>query len=90
MVVQLSAMAFSFQISKQIPGQHGRSGSIKTPHGEIKTPAFVPVGTKATVKSALPESVSEIGAQAVLANAYHLYLQPALTPSMKLVASASL
>jgi queuine tRNA-ribosyltransferase len=75
-MVQLSAMAFSFQISNQIPGQRGRSGCIKTPHGEIRTPAFIPVGTKATVKSALPESVGELGAQAVLANAYHLYLQP--------------
>jgi queuine tRNA-ribosyltransferase len=75
-MVQLSAMAFSFTVSKTIPGERGRSGSIHTPHGEIKTPAFIPVGTKATVKSALPESISDLGAQAVLANAYHLYLQP--------------
>ncbi len=69
-------MAFSFQVSKQIAGERGRSGCITTPHGEIKTPAFIPVGTKATVKSALPESIEDLGAQAVLANAYHLYLQP--------------
>lgn len=69
-------MAFSFELSKSIPGQRGRSGVISTPHGTIKTPAFIPVGTKATVKSALPESISDLGAQAVLANAYHLYLQP--------------
>jgi len=75
-MVQLSAMAFSFAVSRTIPGERGRSGSIQTPHGEIKTPAFIPVGTKATVKSALPESISDLGAQAVLANAYHLYLQP--------------
>lgn len=49
---------------------------ISTPHGEIQTPAFIPVGTKATVKSMLPETVRDLGAQAVLANAYHLYLQP--------------
>ena len=54
----------------------GRTGTITTPHGEIQTPAFIAVGTKATVKSVLPESVAELGAQAVLANAYHLYLQP--------------
>nr|WP_245357116.1 tRNA guanosine(34) transglycosylase Tgt [Paeniglutamicibacter kerguelensis] len=54
----------------------GRTGVIKTPHGEIKTPAFIAVGTKATVKAILPEAVAELGAQAVLANAYHLYLQP--------------
>jgi len=54
----------------------GRVGTIHTPHGDIQTPAFIPVGTKATVKAVLPESVRDLGAQAVLANAYHLYLQP--------------
>ena len=54
----------------------GRVGVISTPHGEIKTPAFIPVGTKATVKSVLPESIKDLDAQAVLSNAYHLYLQP--------------
>ena len=49
---------------------------IQTPHGLIRTPAFVAVGTKATVKAVLPESVAELGAQAVLANAYHLFLHP--------------
>jgi queuine tRNA-ribosyltransferase len=53
-----------------------RTGTITTPHGQIRTPAFIPVGTKATVKGVLPESASALGAQAVLANAYHLYLQP--------------
>ncbi|MDO4242088.1 MAG: tRNA guanosine(34) transglycosylase Tgt [Microbacteriaceae bacterium] len=54
----------------------GRAGTIHTPHGEIKTPAFIPVGTKATVKGLLPATVRELGGQAVLANAYHLFLQP--------------
>ncbi len=54
----------------------GRAGTIRTPHGEIQTPAFIPVGTKATVKATLPESVTQLGGQAVLANAYHLFLQP--------------
>ena len=58
------------------PTAIGRTGVISTPHGEIQTPAFIPVGTKATVKSVLPESMTELGAQALLANAYHLYLQP--------------
>jgi queuine tRNA-ribosyltransferase len=69
-------MSFSFRVEKTIPGSVGRTGEISTPHGVIKTPAFIPVGTKATVKSVLPDSVADIGAQAVLANAYHLYLQP--------------
>jgi len=54
----------------------GRTGTITTPHGTIQTPAFIAVGTKATVKAVLPESIAAFGAQAVLANAYHLYLQP--------------
>jgi len=54
----------------------GRTGTITTPHGTIQTPAFIAVGTKATVKAVLPESIRGFGAQAVLANAYHLYLQP--------------
>lgn len=54
----------------------GRTGIIHTPHGDIQTPAFTPVGTKATVKAVLPEAMKELGSQALLANAYHLYLQP--------------
>jgi len=67
---------FSFEVGDQLAGGHGRTGTITTPHGTIQTPAFVVVGTKATVKTVLPETVAELGAQAVLANAYHLYLQP--------------
>ncbi|MFL6089302.1 MAG: tRNA guanosine(34) transglycosylase Tgt [Aeromicrobium sp.] len=53
-----------------------RAGVLSTPHGDIQTPAFIPVGTRATVKAVLPDSLTSIGAQAVLGNAYHLYLQP--------------
>lgn len=67
---------FGFKIESRLPNGRGRTGVINTPHGEIKTPAFIPVGTKATVKSTLPDSISGLGAQAILANAYHLYLQP--------------
>ena len=67
---------FGFEVKHQLPNRLGRTGVITTPHGEIKTPAFIPVGTKATLKSVLPEALSNLGAQAVLANAYHLYLQP--------------
>lgn len=67
---------FAFTVGTRLPHAPGRTGVIRTPHGEIRTPAFVVVGTKATVKSLLPESVAQLGAQAVLANAYHLYLQP--------------
>jgi queuine tRNA-ribosyltransferase len=67
---------FGFEIGTRLPGRLGRTGTITTPHGQIRTPAFVAVGTKATVKAVLPESMAALGAQAVLANAYHLYLQP--------------
>lgn len=53
-----------------------RAGVVTTPHGVINTPAFIPVGTRATVKAVLPQALEQIGAQAVLGNAYHLYLQP--------------
>ncbi|WP_054952958.1 tRNA guanosine(34) transglycosylase Tgt [Flaviflexus massiliensis] len=65
----------SFTVGTRLDGL-GRTGTIHTPHGDIHTPAFVPVGTKATVKATLPESIRDVGAQAVLANAYHLFLQP--------------
>ena len=67
---------FSFKVEKNLKDRLGRVGVIKTPHGEIKTPAFIPVGTKASVKGVLPDSMAQLGAQAILANAYHLYLQP--------------
>ncbi len=69
-------MSLKFNIEKKIVGSRGRAGKIETEHGVIETPAFIVVGTKATVKSLSPEQVSALGAQAVLANTYHLYLQP--------------
>ena len=65
-----------FTVGKELEGALGRSGTISTPHGDIRTPAFIPVGTRATVKAVLPEAMADLGAQALLANAYHLYLQP--------------
>lgn len=67
---------FDFTIGTRLDGALARTGVIKTPHGEIKTPAFIVVGTKATVKAMTPEQVLGTHAQAVLGNAYHLYLQP--------------
>ncbi len=67
---------FGFKVQAELTNSQGRAGVIHTPHCEIQTPAFIPVGTKATVKSVLPEAMKELGAQALLANAYHLYLQP--------------
>ncbi|MEM9971770.1 MAG: tRNA guanosine(34) transglycosylase Tgt, partial [Pseudomonadota bacterium] len=65
---------FSFTLS----GTDGtaRTGVISTPRGEIRTPAFMPVGTAATVKAMLPESVAATGADILLGNTYHLMLRP--------------
>jgi queuine tRNA-ribosyltransferase len=68
--------AFSFEVLARLPGGGGRAGLITTPHGQIRTPAFIPVGTAAAVKGATPEQMAALGAQALLANAYHLYLRP--------------
>ena len=67
---------FAFEINHAADSGLARVGTITTPHGQIQTPAFIPVGTKATVKTVLPEAMENLGAQALLANAYHLYLQP--------------
>ncbi|MGM0507558.1 MAG: tRNA guanosine(34) transglycosylase Tgt [Fusobacteriota bacterium] len=53
-----------------------RAGEITTPHGKIKTPVFMPVGTKATVKTMTPEELKDIGAEIILGNTYHLFLRP--------------
>jgi queuine tRNA-ribosyltransferase len=71
-------MSFSFEITKKSSeAPLARAGIIHTPHGDIQTPAFITVGTKATVKAMTSDQVKEqVGAQAVLANTYHLYLEP--------------
>jgi len=72
----MSKKDFGFTIGTELKNGLGRAGVIHTPHGDINTPAFIVVGTKATVKALTPEHIASTGAQAVLANAYHLYLQP--------------
>jgi len=68
-----------FKIQAKIPNGRGRAGVIETAHGSILTPAFIPVATKATIKSLTREQVRDyVGADAVLANTYHLYLQPGI------------
>jgi len=66
--------AFSFRVTAR--DGRARTGVIATPRGEIRTPAFMPVGTAATVKAMRPESVRETGADILLGNTYHLMLRP--------------
>jgi queuine tRNA-ribosyltransferase len=65
-----------FKVEKKLEGKNGRAGILKTRSGEIKTPSFVAVGTKATVKALTTDQLLAIGTQVVLANTYHLYLEP--------------
>jgi queuine tRNA-ribosyltransferase len=67
---------FKFEVIKKSKECSARLGIMKTSHGLLETPAFIPVATKATIKSLTPEQVKKIGYQAILANTYHLYLQP--------------
>src|SRR3989338_6561829 len=68
--------SFSFRIESAFK-TGARVGVVETPHGSFETPAFVVVGTKGTVKSVLPKDLKEIvGAEVLLANTYHLFLQP--------------
>lgn len=68
--------AISFTIEKQASHTRARRGRLKTLHGDIETPAFVAVGTKATVKGVSVPQLQEIGVQTLIANTYHLHLQP--------------
>lgn len=72
----MSSMSFSFSLQHTAADCAARVGEWRTPHGVVQTPAFMPVGTKATVKGVWPEHLREIGTQMVLANTYHLALRP--------------
>jgi len=68
--------ALNFAIESTTATSSARVGKLITPHGEIETPVFMPVGTKATVKAMTPEELEEIGARIILANTFHLLLRP--------------
>ena len=67
---------FEFVVTHIDKNSGARTGIFKTPHGEIETPIYMPVGTQATVKSLTPEDLKKIEAQIILSNTYHLYLRP--------------
>jgi queuine tRNA-ribosyltransferase len=69
---------FEFEITAKCRTTGARAGKLVTPHGTIETPAFMPVGTQATVKAMTPPELKEIGAQVILCNTYHLYLRPGM------------
>jgi queuine tRNA-ribosyltransferase len=69
-------MAIKYELIKESSDTKARLGRITTPHGIIETPVFMPVGTRATVKTMTPEEVRDLGAAIILSNTYHLYLKP--------------
>lgn len=69
---------FEFQLERRHTTNNGRAGTITTPHGQIKTPVFMPVGTLATVKSLDTQDIQQANAQIILGNTYHLYLRPGM------------
>lgn len=69
-------MSVTFEIEAQCSHTGARAGILHTPHGDIKTPVYMPVGTKATVKAVLPEMLKQHGTQILLSNTYHLHLRP--------------
>lgn len=69
-------MAITFKVVHTDPNSGARAGILTTPHGEIKTPVFMPVGTLGTVKAMTPEELRDLNAQIILSNTYHMYLRP--------------
>ncbi len=67
---------FTYDIVAEDPGTHARAGVLHTPHGDVPTPIFMPVGTKATVKGLMPSTLYELGTKILLANTYHLSMRP--------------
>jgi len=70
------AVGHTFEIEKTCPHTSARAGFITTSHGIVPTPAFMPVGSQATVKALSPDDVRDVGTTILLSNAYHLYLRP--------------
>ncbi len=71
-----SLLPVSFSILATDPNSSARCGSLELPHGTVKTPIFMPVGTQGTVKTLHPSELEELGAQIILGNTYHLWLRP--------------
>jgi queuine tRNA-ribosyltransferase len=66
----------TFDVAARCPDTRARAGTMHLPHGSVRTPVFMPVGTQGAVKAASPRTLEELGAELVLSNTYHLYLRP--------------
>ena len=76
MMLAQSALPFSFDLLKTDTRSGARAGVLHTPHGDVPTPVYMPVGTQATVKTLTPDELVAAGASLILANTYHLSLRP--------------
>ncbi len=74
----MAAEGFSFEVTTRSKKSKARCGIIHTPHGDIETPAFVPVGTQASVKSLTPDELKDLDTHLFFVNTYHMYLRPGL------------
>ena len=72
----MSKPAVTYELLHEDKKTGARRGIVHTPHGDIQTPVFMPVGTQAAVKAMRPEQVKEMGAEIILSNTYHLFLRP--------------
>ena len=72
----MSNLAVTYELLHRDKKTGARRGVVHTPHGDIQTPVFMPVGTQAAVKAMRPEQVRDMGAEIILSNTYHLYLRP--------------
>ena len=72
---------FSFTVTRRDPGCAARCGVLHTPHGDVPTPVFMPVGTVGTVKAMTFEQLTATGARIILGNTYHLHLRPGASRS---------
>jgi queuine tRNA-ribosyltransferase len=72
----VKSMSISYEILFESKENAARVGRLQTPHGEVETPIFMPVGTQATIKSLTPEELQDLGVSMILTNTYHLYLRP--------------
>src|SRR5205814_10274205 len=79
-----TGVSVTFEVIAQDPHSALRVGVLHTPHGDVETPAFMPVGTLGSVKALTPQDVASSGARVVLSNTYHLLLQPGIDTVHKL------
>ena len=77
-------MPFSFELQAEDAGSAARAGCFATPHGEVLTPAFMPVGTVGSVKSLSPDDLTAAGCDILLCNTYHLMLRPGVDTVRKM------